>query len=573
MKTNFFLLLTFLLSSLAFSDGTWNGGISVNKDKVVVGGSVTATVSATYQPDDPDIQQEIEEGEADYEYEWETSGQIPPGEETNDTTCTVQFPSPSSSVDEDYIKCTVKLVYKDENGNTTIIDSITYTANLTVFAINLNSDKNVICAGGSTTPDLDICKTKITASTTPTLSGITVNFQIAGNKGVDTIEGETYYNVGTQQGNLTASSGITDSSGEASVYLISSEDASSPETQLYYYEAVECLYDGVEIESVWVRYDPPQYNLEIFLDPETEQPLEYLIADGESQAMNKLKVEYNTTPLPNHTINWKFRFWKYETVDNAAQNKYGVHFEELSASQQEEIFNTTPPDYEGTDSSIYGTLTSSSTTDTDGIATSIYTAGTEAGFIEFWWEERSVKKAKRGSFFLLWPFGKDRWGKEKLKLRVWLDPGGEFPYPQSTKTILSTQCFGFLGNRFEFINEQIQPRLANDRYIYNEWREGMTWAETGAYDSYHPYKIYVCLEKIRQFYEQGMYGEQEAYYDTRAAYTIAHEIEHTYQPIWAGSGHHDNCIMIPNITALPANQNWQNFCNTCIRRILNKLGD
>ena len=79
MKIKLFLLLTFLLSSFAFSNGTWNGGITVDKDKVIAGGSVTATVSAKYDPDDPNIQQEIDEGEADYEYEWKTSGKITSG--------------------------------------------------------------------------------------------------------------------------------------------------------------------------------------------------------------------------------------------------------------------------------------------------------------------------------------------------------------------------------------------------------------------------------------------------------------------------------------------------------------
>ena len=53
----------------------------MNKDKVIVGGSVTATVSVNYNPDDPDIQQEIEEGKAtiEYEYNWTSSGEITSG--------------------------------------------------------------------------------------------------------------------------------------------------------------------------------------------------------------------------------------------------------------------------------------------------------------------------------------------------------------------------------------------------------------------------------------------------------------------------------------------------------------
>lgn len=288
---------------------------------------------------------------------------------------------------------------------------------------------------------------------------------------------------------------------------------------------------------------------------------------------NKFILKYGSTPIQGHTINWKFKFWTLDTLQQASQDQYGKDFYDLTVEEQESIFNTTPPDYEGTGSSEYGSLTSSSITDSSGIATSIYTSGTEPGYIEFWAQDGNIRLAERGSFFLIFPWLKHEKKKEKLKLRVWLDPGGEFPYPQSVKTILKGQCFGFLGDRFEFINEQLQPRLGNDRYVNNEWREGMTWAETGAYDSYHPYEIYVCLEKIRQFYEQGYYGNQQPRYDERAAYTIAHEIEHTYQPIWAGTGHHSNCIMIYNITVLPDDQNWQSFCDTCKRRIINKTGD
>jgi len=69
---------------------------------------------------------------------------------------------------------------------------------------------------------------------------------------------------------------------------------------------------------------------------------------------------------------------------------------------REEIFNTTKPDYEGTDSPIYGSITPVSQTDSSGIAKSIYTAGTEPGFIEFWYEERSIKESKRGCWLLDW---------------------------------------------------------------------------------------------------------------------------------------------------------------------------
>ena len=91
---------------------------------------------------------------------------------------------------------------------------------------------------------------------------------------------------------------------------------------------------------------------------------------------------------------------------------------------REEIFNTTKPDYEGTDSPIYGSITPVSQTDSSGIAKSIYTAGTEPGFIEFWYEERSIKESKRGSWLWDWFTQEKGEKKEKLKLRVYV---GELP--------------------------------------------------------------------------------------------------------------------------------------------------
>ena len=118
------------------------------------------------------------------------------------------------------------------------------------------------------------------------------------------------------------------------------------------------------------------------LDPKIDEPVEYIIADGESQAKNKVKISYNNTPLPNHTINWKFKFWTWNTLDDGAMTEYGLFFDQLDIDQQEYIFSHYGPDYEGTGPSDFGEIEPNSTTDSSGIARSIYTIGVEGGYIE-----------------------------------------------------------------------------------------------------------------------------------------------------------------------------------------------
>ncbi|HOK56834.1 MAG TPA: hypothetical protein PKV21_05025 [bacterium] len=162
-------------------------------------------------------------------------------------------------------------------------------------------------------------------------------------------------------------------------------------------------------------------NLDIFLDPETEEPLDYLIADGESQALNKVKIQYNSTPLPNHTISWKFKFWKYDTIlitmDSSAQIIYNKSLWDLEDEEWEGVFNLSfefaDPDYEGTSDIQYGSITPTSQTNQNGIATSIFTAGTEAGFIEIWVCDNDFRIVERGSFHIRFPWRKGEKGQQK----------------------------------------------------------------------------------------------------------------------------------------------------------------
>ena len=63
---------------------------------------------------------------------------------------------------------------------------------------------------------------------------------------------------------------------------------------------------------------------------------------------------------------------------------------------KKEIFNTTPADYEGIDSDTYGSITPTSTTDSSEVATSIYIAGIEDGFIEFEAKEAQLASHRPG---------------------------------------------------------------------------------------------------------------------------------------------------------------------------------
>jgi len=74
-----------------------------------------------------------------------------------------------------------------------------------------------------------------------------------------------------------------------------------------------------------------------------------------------------------------------------------VDFDELTPEQQEEIFDDTTPDYEGTDSQTYGTLSDTSVeTDEDGVAETTYTLGTAEGYAEFILADENASMPEQG---------------------------------------------------------------------------------------------------------------------------------------------------------------------------------
>jgi len=67
--------------------------------------------------------------------------------------------------------------------------------------------------------------------------------------------------------------------------------------------------EGVTGESEEdVNFGAPQMSFQV-LDPITEEPLEVLYADGESQALVVLTLTYGLEPVAAHSICWAFRFW------------------------------------------------------------------------------------------------------------------------------------------------------------------------------------------------------------------------------------------------------------------------
>jgi len=267
-----------------------------------------------------------------------------------------------------------------------------------VFSVNLTADSSTVCAGGD---DLSICKTNVHISTTPVISGLPVDLVLI-NKVTDSADGTKYENVATLPGSVNPTSTITDASGSETVLYTSGMDASNnPDTGLLLDIGIKALYDNTNCDTEWIRINPPDETLNAFLNPENpEQHLTVLWADGESQALNKYIVEYNSTPIPGHVISWKFKFWTLQTLNEAAldmtQNEEEPRFfDELTQEEQEYLLDNCEPDYDGTGPSDYGQIESSSETDSNGIAESTYTVGTEAGLIEIIGENNNIYRVAR----------------------------------------------------------------------------------------------------------------------------------------------------------------------------------
>jgi len=183
---NTVFLSLFLPFSFLFGSGSWQGEVILSDDAVPINTSITATITnLDYTPTNPTAIQELEDGKATitYEYFWTFSpgGMIESGQTSSG--CTGKFTTISSSVNDKTINVnvTAKVIYT-ETGEIVETDTHNFSANLTVFTISISADPEIVCVGGPTTPDLDICKSEITATTVPVIKGINISFQIVGNK-------------------------------------------------------------------------------------------------------------------------------------------------------------------------------------------------------------------------------------------------------------------------------------------------------------------------------------------------------------------------------------------------------
>ncbi len=209
----------FLTAPFLFANGTWSGEVVLSDNVVPVNSSLAATVNAQYTPFDTDIQQELTEGKATinclYTWTFSPGGQVESGQGTS--SCTGKFTTASSTLNDKTVSVNVsaEIIYIEDSS---VIDSDSHNfyANLTAFTISLSANPTTICAGGD---NLDICKSEIIATTTPSLVGLTITFNIIGNN----------LEISLNNGSLNSSNAVTNQNGKAIVTLTSSSYSSNSE--------------------------------------------------------------------------------------------------------------------------------------------------------------------------------------------------------------------------------------------------------------------------------------------------------------------------------------------------------
>jgi len=137
------------------------------------------------------------------------------------------------------------------------------------------------------------------------------------------------------------------------------------------------------------------------------------------------------------------------------------------------------------------------------------------------------------------------------------DPPNEFIKEEVIKHLRNS--FPFLPkDRFECVNKKFTTCKKNEFNITYHEGEGM-WKECGHYWSNENCEVY--YDQIYVNYKD----LSNPMLNKRAGKVAAHEMGHSI------SGHHEKCVMIPNIPDLPSDKCLQ-FCKRCEKKWEKILG-
>ena len=236
---------------------------------------------------------------------------------------------------------TVTVRYKDGTSDQDFaVDDILVKIKTVEIAIDVADEDGHICAGGKQSARH---QTLVTATVTNALGQPVVG------KTVDFSADHAYVEVGPS---FQPASPVTNDQGIATTMLTSGDGIVGGQVE------VEC--EGSTAQET-VYFDKPTATWSI-VDPITEEPIEYLLANGETQCKVIVHLTHDGADVEGHHFEWYFKFWKGD------RDRW-----------------TQEANYSGTAESPYGSIapTEPTVTDEDGLTHSIYTIGTIGGWINF----------------------------------------------------------------------------------------------------------------------------------------------------------------------------------------------
>lgn len=265
---------------------------------------------------------------------------------TNTTGFSIDTPVPSITIDGSSAPaCTITLRVAGDvplgQHTVTIVGTSGYVSatcdiqvNVTTIdeniTLTISSDHTSVCAGGIPSAPHQATISAVLKDGNDPIPNATVNFSIENSDP-------------SYPASLSSATAVTDSTGTASVILTSSVevDATAIVTASYNVDYSDETTITMEAATADVRIDP-----------------DTLIADGTSEATVTITMTYNGLPVDGHNIAWSID----EIDDGSGTVVYTA--DPLAGS-----------------ASGYGSITPSSITDNNGIATATYTVGTNVGTV------------------------------------------------------------------------------------------------------------------------------------------------------------------------------------------------